>query len=251
MIDLCWWHSPSIQNWGDDINPQLFEWITGGPPSELMIGQQNAPHYLGIGSILTFANANSVVWGSGIMARSDVVNPKADIRSVRGKLSRRRLLDCGGSCPEVFGDPALLFPKFYDNDVDIEYELGVIPHFVDFNLAVSREENLINVIDIRSDIFKFVDEVRKCKRIVSSSLHGLIVADSYGIPSQWVKFSNRLHGDGVKFLDHFSSIDCRDTTCINIEDIPLDLKFYNKIEPHIRRRDLNIDLNLLLDSCPF
>jgi len=49
-------------------------------------------------------------------------------------------------------------------------------------------------------------EIRSCKYILSSSLHGLIVPHSYGIPAVQVRFSDRIYGDGVKYLDYYQSV---------------------------------------------
>jgi hypothetical protein len=43
--------------------------------------------------------------------------------------------------------------------------------------------------------------------VISTSLHGLIVSHSYGIPALWISFKEKdLFGDNIKFLDYFSSV---------------------------------------------
>src|SRR5690606_2919216 len=58
----------------------------------------------------------------------------------------------------------------------------------------------------RSPELAVVDQIRACRVILSSSLHGLVVAHAYGIPAAWVQFSDKLSGDGSKFRDHAASI---------------------------------------------
>jgi pyruvyltransferase len=52
--------------------------------------------------------------------------------------------------------------------------------------------------------------------VVSSSLHGLIFADSLGIPNVWVKLSDKIIGGSFKFDDYYS--------CFGVERSPLVLK---------------------------
>jgi hypothetical protein len=51
-----------------------------------------------------------------------------------------------------------------------------------------------------------ISKISACKMIFSSSLHGLIVADSYSIPNYWIKLSDRLTGGDYKFKDYYSAI---------------------------------------------
>ena len=50
-----------------------------------------------------------------------------------------------------------------------------------------------------------IRQIAECRFILSSSLHGLIIADSMGIPNLHVEFGDRLLGDGYKFDDYYSA----------------------------------------------
>lgn len=85
------------------------------------------------------------------------------------------------------GDPGILMPLIFNEDVNRIYRLGVIAHFVDMDSPkltlwqqkFSNDTLFINVLKDPKDV---ITNIRKCDAIASSSLHGLIIADSYGIP---------------------------------------------------------------------
>jgi pyruvyltransferase len=192
---------------------------------------------------------NLTVWGAGLMCdgQSMLVKPKK-VCAVRGPLTRNLLIKQGIECPEIYGDPALLLPRYYNPDIKKKYKLGIIPHYVDknSNWIKSIQNDDIKIIDICSDTYSFVDSLKECEKVVSSSLHGIIAADSYGIPNMWIKMSDKVGGHGFKFDDYFLSVN-RKTKCVNIFD-ETDLNFViNEIPDY----EMDINLDLLYDSCPF
>jgi pyruvyltransferase len=50
-----------------------------------------------------------------------------------------------------------------------------------------------------------LQDIDKCDAILSSSLHGLVCADSLNIPNGWLSLSDKVFGKGFKFRDHFSA----------------------------------------------
>ena len=60
------------------------------------------------------------------------------------------------------------------------------------------------IIDICSDVRGILKQINNCKCILSSSLHGLIFADSYGIPNAQILFSEKSAGRAYKFQDYYS-----------------------------------------------
>jgi hypothetical protein len=56
------------------------------------------------------------------------------------------------------------------------------------------------------DPLEIAKQITKCRSTISSSLHGVICSHAYGIPSAWVKFSNIIIGDDIKYKDHYASV---------------------------------------------
>jgi len=239
-------------NWGDYIVPELVKYITGKETKYIQSNgfTEEDDVYAVVGSILSWQQKpNLSVWGPGFMAegQSMLVRPKK-VYAVRGPMSRRLLLEQGIDCPEIYGDPALLFPKYYNPDVDKKYKLGIIPHYVDAKSKwiESIERDDIKILDICSETHDFVNSLKECEKVVSSSLHGIIAADAYGIPNMWIKMSQKVGGHGFKFRDYFQSVK-RDEICQEIiDDTALD-EVFRKIPEH----GIDIDLKALYDACPF
>ncbi|WDH79453.1 polysaccharide pyruvyl transferase family protein [Microbacterium esteraromaticum] len=61
-------------------------------------------------------------------------------------------------------------------------------------------------IDVRDKPRKVCRQISGCSAIISTSLHGLIVADSYGVPAAWSMLPPTLYGGDFKFLDHESVV---------------------------------------------
>lgn len=246
-IPLSWFSAE--RNWGDALNPVLVSMISGRPVYQTSAGY--CDHYIAIGSVLSIANSRTIVWGSGFMIDGQTVVecPRA-IHAVRGPLTRAALLQAGIDCPEVYGDPALLLPRFFDPNVDKKYKVGIVPHFLDKpHPWVQRHQNDpgVLIIDVQGGIWEFVRAIKSCNVILSSSLHGLICADAYGVPNVWIQLSDRVIGGNYKFCDYRLSIGASEPVPIRVStDLPLDV-----VAGMAELHELRIDLRKLLLACPF
>jgi len=243
-------------NWGDKISPLLVEMISGVKPElvpmkERFIGNKNQHVYLTVGSVLKFADSNTIVWGAGFIRQEDSLSEKPyKICAVRGPISRQKLLDQGIECPEVYGDPVLLLPRYYTPEELVRKKIGIIPHYVDQDhpwLKNFINNNDVRIIDIKGDYHNVVNEICSCDLIISSSLHGLIVPDAYGIPSVWVKFSDKIWGGNFKFLDYFASVGRKEIEPLQISEHTSLTEVLGHVEPF----EFKLDLNALYESCPF
>ena len=89
------------------------------------------------------------------------------------------------------------------------YSVGIVPHYTDYNEVYDLYKNSASILVINlmtNDVEATTDSLLQCERIISSSLHGLIVSHAYGIPAIWIEFSEKLFGDGIKFQDYFESV---------------------------------------------
>lgn len=191
-------------NWGDELNKYLLEKITGKEVVRHTGGYRN--HLLGIGSVLGGATKQSVVWGSGLI--SDTARPRGRpqrICSVRGPMTRERLHSLNIDAPDIYGDPGILISRYYDVYKSPIYKLGFVPHYTEKSHPVTKylAGKGVRILDIQKSTKEFVDDVRECENIISSSLHGLICADAYSIPNKWIKLTSQVLGEGFKFHDYY------------------------------------------------
>lgn len=252
-INVFWWTGIE-NNWGDALNPVLIEDITGKKPilSTEVFNIKKNNVYCVIGSILEIpSEENLIVWGSGFISSNSKfkVKPK-EIHAVRGPRTRELILKNGIYCPEVYGDPAILYPCIYKPIIEKKYKLGIIPHYVDQSnplLNKFKNESSVLIIDMLSGIRTVVDDICSCEIVASSSLHGIIAADSYGIPSIWIEFSKKVKGEGFKFYDYFESVGRENEMPLTITQ-SITIK---EIIDHRKNYKVELDIDKLVDSCPF
>lgn len=248
--------NPVSNNWGDNVSIKLCELIN--PHKKFIIRRYTwnlygKEDYLGIGSIITWmTTSKSIIWGSGIVyPHKELSAIPQKVLAVRGPLTRQYLLKRGVECPEIYGDPALLFPRYYKPKGNKKYKLGIIPHFRDKGnslLEKFRNDEGILIIDVQNvyPCTKFIDDICSCEYIASSSLHGVIVSDAYNIPNLWIEFPE---GESKKFAFH----DYMQSVGRNVES-PLVLNAEMKagdILAKIVYEPIKIDLDILLSVCPF
>ena len=248
-ITIIWCKSDNV---GDNITPYIYDKLKNRSYTEY-----KGYNIIATGSIIEWSNTNSIVWGTGAISNTiklDKVNPHKII-SVRGPLTRDRLLEVGIECPNVYGDPGLILSKIYNPNIEKKYKYGVIPHFIDLNKSIVGKltSYLSNTKLIRIDhknVEKFINEILECENLISSSLHGMIIGDSYGVPNVAVKFGNNVTGGQFKFNDYLLSVNRSVDNYLNIidgnntfDDIARKLEEYQPIEQSI--------IDNIYNLCPF
>ena len=194
-----------VKNVGDILNVDLVEHYSGKPVINVPI-RSRLNHCLVIGSVLQNMTSKSRVFGSGLIDASRVKDIKniGEIESLRGHLTKQCLEQRFEIILDVpLGDPALLLPRIYNPNIEVKYCFGLVLHYVDENHFI---KNLVEkmggkVVSVQQSPRSFVNEIKSCKCILSSAMHGLILSDAYDIPNKKIILSNNLVGGGFKFKD--------------------------------------------------
>lgn len=205
MIRLFWFNLNT--NFGDQLSPLLCSSLSGQKVSHTT-DFRNCD-LTAIGSILHLIQKplfRGSVWGTGFIEppQDSAAFSHARIHAVRGHLTRE-ILGCDAGLP--VGDPGLLADTLIPRP-EKKYPLGLVPHFTDAGnplvQQLLRRYPRIALIDVMQPVTDTIAKIAQCHAVLSSSLHGLIVADSFGIPSHWLKLSDNLIGGDFKFRDYYS-----------------------------------------------
>lgn len=160
-----------------------------------------------IGSVIQFLTADAVVYGSGFLfeyvaQQFAKKRLKLDVRAVRGPLTRQKLIEIGYAVPEIYGDPAILLPLFYLPKIAKDKkDFLVIPHWKTVDKYVSMGYPVLS--PLTDDWQHFIDEIASAKLVISSSLHGLILAEVYGTPA--ILLNEVEKGNLFKYRDYYLS----------------------------------------------
>ena len=144
---------------------------------------QNNIKFLTIGSIIHFANDNDHIWGSGIngKVKSNLTFNNLNIHSVRGPLTKDILTKKGLKVPEIYGDPGILFGYFFPEYKNLKKKRKYlfIPNYNDKNFY---KNNLGIKVTLPIYPLKIIlKDIAESEIIITSSLHGIVLADSLDI----------------------------------------------------------------------
>ncbi len=202
VVSAFYWNL--VKNWGDSLSPLLLHRFahieTTWVPADLaqivcvgsILGNLVKPTYTG------------VVLGSGKLFEEGIVPTHAHILALRGPLTARGV-------PGTFalGDPGLLADELVTVE-DKTHELGIVPHWSDHRLEHDPRFAKYKPVIIRADRdpLEVIRAIGACRKIVSSSLHGLILADAFNIPRRFEATAawSREGGD-FKVRDHNAALD--------------------------------------------
>ena len=198
-LPLFFWKEGNFTNFGDYLSLKIVERIVGTPLryyNKRSLNVKQSKKLLALGSILYFANEGDVVWGSGINGKRPYNNVdynfnNLDVRAVRGPLTRAFIVEhFRFPCPEIYGDPALLLPYLFPEFKRSEnptYDYIIIPNYLDAKYFTDTfDEHLVLATDPWDSV---IERILDSGFVISSSLHGIIVAEAYGIPARMLRIS--------------------------------------------------------------
>lgn len=205
QVAAYWWNEKAqgVKNFGDAINPYLLKRFAGVDSTWAPVSKAQV---IGVGSLLEHVPPlwEGTILGTGKLfgdSRLSLYTYTANILALRGPLSA-----AGVRGDYALGDPGLLADELVADDVHgREFDLGIVPHWSDPAL-LNRPDWYNNkwtttVILPSDDPLDVVRRIGRCKKIVTSSLHGAIVADAFGIPRR-IEYAPHLDIEGAKFKFH-------------------------------------------------
>lgn len=215
-VGAFWWDNRS--NFGDAVGPWLVERITGKSPVNSRRVKHEGPTMLAVGSIIGHLDRDhAALWGTGLMGPLSEDRLKrlrgyddVKVHAVRGRLTAEELRSSlGWDVPDVFGDPALLLPRFYSprRSEASAGSVAVVPHYAHTKHFPASSPEGVHMVDVAQGLERVVDEIASADSVISTSLHGIIVAQAYGVPWVWLRVDDhQLGGDQFKFNDFFSTL---------------------------------------------
>lgn len=242
-LKCFWWSQPCIEfvyNFGDLLTPMILNHYGLMDYIEPTANAADAD-LLVVGSILQGLHSSNapIIIGSGILTDRRLNLPFAKIYALRGLLTKERL----GITEELtVGDPGLLISRILPMPTcagEPNKPIGIVPHFKHYaspRLDVYRNDPSYKLINPRCEPQFVAREICSCSAIVASSLHALILADSYGIPNVRMTFQDGLDDvSDYKYNDYYSAIGRTGHAARSVtpEDIWCDLHFETHYQKNV------------------
>jgi hypothetical protein len=199
-VKAYWWTGTprgATANFGDGLTPLLLEHFTG---QTVEWAPAKEAEWIAVGSIATHIPKGwgGIVWGSGKMRKRDRIDlSNAKVLALRGQLTAN---ESGANGDYVLGDPGLLVSLLPGVKRTGEHPVGIVPHWQDRWLPWRHRGMTISP---QGDPMTVIRQIASCSRIISSSLHGIIVADAFGIERRWERAANATE---FKFRDYMSVV---------------------------------------------
>ena len=222
-ISAFWIPSPDKKytNFGDILTPYI---LNKFDLNCIHKEKEDNPQIIGIGSLIHVLpkDTDAYLFSTGLMYPVEDYYFKKDPIALRGNLTKAQFKKNDLS-NTVLGDGGLILENIYKPKKPLHrYKLGIFPNYVDivnmrddpieeFSILKKNPKDVL-LIDPRNYIETVIDQVNSCENIITSSLHGAVVSDSYEInygifQSRETEIAiHRLQGS-FKFRDYFSAFE--------------------------------------------
>ena len=206
----------SSYNLGDSLGEVIIKFLLDKEGIDIDAEVSKTKFFNCVGTNIHGSYQDVTIWGSGIYpppGRADLFlwklsRRKLDVRAVRGPLTRKVLLDLGYNCPEVYGDPAILMPLIYDPKIEKRREKLIIPQFINEREFREKHPDECMLSMNTNDYRHVIDEIVSSEIVYTSSLHGIILAETYGVPA--VFFRGLPKFKDFKYYDWYESTGRKD-----------------------------------------
>lgn len=198
-------------NLGDSLGEVIIKFLLEQKGIDMDAPVSKTKHFNCVGTNIHGSYQDATVWGSGIYPPQSkaeswcqkISGRKLDVRAVRGPLTKKVLEEYGHKCPEVFGDPAILMPLIYNPNLEQKKGKLIIPQFISEREFRKKHPNERMISMNTNDYQLVIDEIVSSDIIYTSSLHGIILAETYGVPA--VFFRGLPKYKDFKYYDWYSS----------------------------------------------
>ncbi|WP_164659084.1 polysaccharide pyruvyl transferase family protein [Tropicibacter sp. Alg240-R139] len=222
-IKLFWWKA--VPNFGDVLSSLVVAKVSARAVTHA--GPKGCD-LVAVGSLLQIMRRNfsqaversakPVVWGAGLLhsVPKDFL-PNVEIALVRGPVTAALL----GLNTRKFGDPGLLVSDLFDRVPAAQDRIALVPHHSQVDdpaiKALAASEPALDLIDPKDDALEVCRRIASSRHVIASSLHGLIVADAFGVPSTWLSPGEQSH---LKYHDYAASVGRPLTSPIEPQEVP-------------------------------
>ena len=202
-------------NFGDYLSYYLVKAICADRVA--IVGQDYRNKLLAIGTILSAAQDGDYIWGTGAR-RSDEIIPyrkNLTIKALRGPLTaavlKRNNLLGNQSTDILYFDPAVLItiihPELKPIHPKADSATVIIPHYADLKyLKEWNSQGLFSdatrLVSPFSHPLYIAKSIRKARRVIASSLHGLIMAEALGVEAVPFRLATS-HEPIFKYEDYY------------------------------------------------
>ncbi len=231
MTIKLYWHrgagrnDAGKRNFGDYLSPLIVEAVSGQPVSYAPL---KTAEMMAIGTILANEhkakrfgfNRRIHIWGSGCGQPGEQFSARHYYHAVRGRETLQRI-DGQPGVP-AFGDPGLLAEMLVERPTQKRFKIGFVAHYVDQGRMEAKAfaaQDGVHSINVFDDPLEVLRQIAACDFVVSSSLHGLVISDAYGVPNIRVRLSEGLI-DELKFDDYYSAFNLSTPEALSVRELP-------------------------------